>query len=125
MRLTCTIPGFEQCFVEISDRWTRREMREFRSAGTEESIAILKRKITGVYLECADGFHITTPEEMTDERLDEVDSQVYLWIPGALMRGLAELENLGFRAGLRQFATTGETSTQTSTSPTPSPTTSS
>lgn len=125
MRLQCTIPGFEHCFVELSDRWTRKEMRTFRSAGTEEAMTLLKRKIVGVYLECADGQHITAPDQMTDERLDEVDSQVYLWIPGALMVGLAELENLGFRTGLRQFATTGETSTQKTSSPAPSPTTSS
>lgn len=125
MRLQCTIEGFEHCFVELSDRWTRKEMRAFRSAGTEEAMALLKRKITGVYLECADGQHITAPDQMTDERLDEVDSQVYLWIPGALMVGLRELENLGFRAGLRRLGTTGETSTQTKPSPTPSPTTSS
>jgi hypothetical protein len=117
MRLTCTIPGFEHCFVELSDRWTRREVRAFREADTAEGVAVLRRKITAIHLDCADGNHITAPDQMTDERLDEVDTQVYLWMPGALMIGLRELENLGFRAGLRLFDTTGEASTQTKPSP--------
>lgn len=119
MRLQCNIPGFEHCYLELSDRWTRKEMREFRTERISDQMKLFMSKIVGVHLDCADGNHITAPDQMTDERLDEVDSQVYLWMPGAIMVGLREIENLGFRTGLRQFATTGETSTQTKPSPTP------
>lgn len=117
MRLQCPIEGFEQCYVEISDRWTRREIREFRTARTEDAVGILTAKIIAVYLECADGNHITEPAQMTEERLDEVDARVYLWLPGALLGGLRELESLGFLAGLQRSATTAATSTPTTNSP--------
>lgn len=117
MRLQCSIEGFEQCYLEISDRWTRKEMRDFRTANLADTIDLFKAKITGVHIECADGNHITTVEQMTDERLDQVDSRVYFWMPGALTQGLKELETLGFLAGLRRYDITGENSTQANPSP--------
>lgn len=120
MRLQCNIDGFTDCYVEVSDRWTRKEIRDFHTTRLEDAAQLIQRKITAIYLTCADGEHITAPSMLTEERLDQVDAQVFNWLPGALMVGLRELENLGFRKGLGQFATTGDSSTQTTSSPTPS-----
>lgn len=122
MRLQCNIEGFEQCYIELSDRWTRRELRDFYTTRVDDAAGLIQKKITAIYIECADGEHIATADQLTEERLEQVDVQVYTWLPGAIMMGLRELENLGFRKGLGRSNTIGATSTQATNSPTPSST---
>ena len=119
MRLQCNIEGFEQCYIELSDRWTRRELRDFFTTRVDDAAGLIQKKITAIYIECADGQPITTADQLTEERLEQVDVQVYNWLPGAIMTGLRELENLGFRKGLGRSSTTGDSSTQKIPSPTP------
>lgn len=122
MRLQCNIEGFEHCFVELSDRWTRKELRDFYTTRVEDAAGLIQKKIVAIRIDCADGEHITSAEQLTEARLEQVDVQVYNWLPGAIMMGLRELENLGFRKGLGRSNTTGATSTQATVSPMPSST---
>ncbi len=122
MRLQCNIEGFEQCYIELSDRWTRRELRDFYTTRVDDAAGLIQKKITAIHIECADGEHITTADQLTEERLEQVDVQVYNWLPGAIMMGLRELENLGFRKGLGRSSTIGDSSTLKTPSPTPSST---
>lgn len=122
MRLQCNIEGFEQCYIELSDRWTRKELRDFYTTRVDDAAGLIQQKVVAIYIECADGQPITTADMLTEERLEQVDVQVYNWLPGAIMMGLRELENLGFRKGLGRSNITGATSTQATNSPTPSST---
>lgn len=99
MRINCKLPGYEECFVEVSEKWTRGEIRRFwRGAlGTgEESDAdnLLVQKTVAVHLVTADGMEIDDADDLNDEMLDSLDYELYIWLSNAYGEAIAELQKL-------------------------------
>jgi len=98
MRINCTLPGREAFFVEVSERWTRGEIRRFWGAAVgiseEDAAALLVAKTEAVYLETAAGLALDDPDDLTDEQLDALDYEVYLWLSTAYGHAVNELQAL-------------------------------
>lgn len=97
MRITCTLPGYEQCYVEVSDRWTRGEIRRFWSGGLtgdDDASALLIQKTEAVYLVTVDGLDLDDPSDLTDENLDQLAYEMFVWLSNAYGHAVNELQTL-------------------------------
>ena len=111
MRYDCTEPGFENCWVEFSDAWTRKDMREFwADLETPEQVAgwlaLVQRKITGCHLATTEGDAITSGADITEQAMDErMDMRLYSWLQSVLIKAATDVAILGKAAGRRLFVT--------------------
>jgi hypothetical protein len=98
MRINCTLPGRESFFVEVSERWTRGEIRTFWGASVgisaEEAGALLVAKTEAVYLETAAGLVLDSPDDLTDENIDALDYELSVWLSTAYGHAVNELQAL-------------------------------
>lgn len=98
IRMECTAPGFEETWVEVSDRWTRREFKAMVDAGGAEWLEMFHDKVTACHIQ-ASGEAITDPAAVTEDALDDVDMQVLGFLGTVLLEAVAHLRSLGFMSG--------------------------
>jgi len=110
MRYTCDIPGFEDCYIEFSDAWSRREFREFfKDTKTDEDkeswLALVRHKIDVLHIKLMRGHAIDTPSEFTDDALDDMDVRLFKWLMSAILKAPSDISDLGKAAGRRLWGT--------------------
>ena len=94
MRYDCTIPGFEGNFVELSDNWTRGDVRQYFALKGDDYLNFIRSKIVTVHLQMADGA-IDCAEKFTNENIDNVHLHVWRWVGLAIQKGVDDLYALG------------------------------
>ena len=96
LRYTCDEPGLEENWVDISERWTLRERREFWETSTDDAVLEwARRKVDGCHIVTATGALLTQAAELTLAGLDDVDLRVVGFIGRALVEAVGSLGNLG------------------------------
>lgn len=94
IKYQCDIPGFEDCWFELSERWTRGEHKAFYAETGEKYLDLVRRKLTGIHMTTETGV-IDTPDALTMEVTDSVDIMLWKWFATALNVGLDELHSMG------------------------------
>lgn len=97
MRFHCTVPGLENNWVEVDERWTRKELGEMNDATTVEGfVGWLAKKLTACHIETVYGDPITDPATLTPELIDErVDVRLYDFLGRVLVQAGAALRSIG------------------------------
>lgn len=98
MRYLCDLEGFDGCFVEFSERWTRAEMRNVWNVEGSAYWQLVRGKVTAVKLG-----DVSSPEELTETALDEMDWLLFRWFSGAILKAITDLQSLGEAAGRLLF----------------------
>ena len=120
MRIDCDVPGFEHCFIEMSERWTRREMRDFWTIQGEEYLALIARKTVSLHLETDDGDSLTSPADLTEVALDQLDYLLFSWFNTVPIITVQELQRLGEATRRRLYVKAGDSAALETATPTPS-----
>lgn len=94
-RVTCTTDGFADNWVELSESWTRREVKELDRSGVEAVLDSLRRKATACHIVLSDGSTIDDVDMLTEDNLDDADQQVWGFILGCQFRAVGALQALG------------------------------
>lgn len=114
LRFHPEIEGLTHCWVEIEERWTRREVRELMERDDEATmVKFLRAKVTGCHLERGDG---QSPVTTTDEliaNLDDLDLRLIDFIGTVLIQAAAILRTLGNLSG--RLGSPGSAKNQTQT----------
>lgn len=63
--------GFTDNFIEVSDSWTMKEVRELTDGDENEYFRFFRSKVTSMLLRDETGKEFTNPKEITKEDLDE------------------------------------------------------
>jgi len=118
MRYECDVEGFEGNFVNFSDSWTRKEIREFWDKSSDNTTAdefmkLVSSKVKGLHLDVVYGDQITEPVQLTEDALDRIDNRLFRWITFVIIDAAHEVVKLGNAVGERLWATV-ETSQDTS-----------
>ena len=109
-RYECEHKEFAGAYVELSDVWTRGEMRRFAAEQTDPDAywSLIRSKITSLSLPTVDGDVIDNPDMLTDEDvLDAVDVRLWQWFSYVPIKHVGELRKLGEALGLGLFSTNG------------------
>lgn len=94
MRYLCNIEGFDGCFVEFSERWTRIQVKTYFSAKNEEYFDLLRSKIISLHL-VVEGGAIDNPDELTLAATDDMDMMLWRWFATAAAKCIDDLNSLG------------------------------
>lgn len=94
MRYECDIPGFEECYFEVSERWTRGEIKQFYKANNDDYLAIICAKIEEIHLATVAGF-IDSPADLTIEATDDIDVILWTWFSTAISTAVGDVQDLG------------------------------
>lgn len=106
MRYQCDLEGFEHCFVEWSDKWSRKDVKDWTAAsGIEANCEIYRRKLITCRLDCIDAEPITKSEQITDEGTEPMDYELFRWFVTTVSVHVNRMGNLGEASGRRLFST--------------------
>lgn len=94
-RITCTTEGFTDNWIELSESWTRREVKELDGSNVVEVLAILRRKATACNIILSSGEVVTEVTRLTEAELEDCDQQVWGFLLGCQFRAVAALQSLG------------------------------
>ena len=95
MKYTCDVPGLEDNWIEIEDKWTRRETKELDGIQDERYFEVLRAKTISCHLVDDDGNVITKPEGITDDAFDAFDEAILGFLGGVLYHEVRRRRNLG------------------------------
>lgn len=99
IRKECPLEGYEDCFFEIADKWTRGDLRGYWNKSGDEFFAIYRRKLVSLRLTTeADGVPtgaIVAPADLKDEQIDQVDWSLWRWFSTAFSEAVNEVQRLG------------------------------
>lgn len=96
-------------FVEFSTVWTHGELTEWADAQSgEKKLACVKRKIVAMRVPTVNGAELTTPEELIDIWLEDVDQRVFMWLEAVLSTIVLEVLDLGKALRSTVFASLAE-----------------
>lgn len=94
IRIECTIDGLDDNWLQLSDTWSRREMRAWYTAvlQADEStwLPILQSKLLGVHMRLIDGTPIANADALI-EQLDNMDVRLTRWLPHSVLGALVEM----------------------------------
>lgn len=111
MRHECTLPDYTDCWVEVSEKWTRGEERQLAQATDTEWLALWQRKVLACNLRTVDGEYITAPADVTWDALDTLDVGLAGFVGGVMAYTCRELRYLGNASRRASFTGQGPAKT--------------
>lgn len=95
MRMQCTLPEFEDCWLEVSEKWSRVEERQIVTANADQWLELFQAKVLSCNLRTETGETITQPAGVTWDSLDQMDVRLAGFVGASLATACLELRNLG------------------------------
>ena len=92
---------YKDCFVEVTDNWTMKEVRELTDGDEVVYFYYFHRKVDSMLIRDADGRELTNPREITKEDLENCNVALVGFFGGILslhIRRRKSLGNLNVRA---------------------------
>lgn len=100
LRYECEDPEFAGAYVEFTRSWTRRETREAWANENEDLVEFIATKIISIYLPAVDPEKsINSPEGITVDSMDDLDTRLYTWFITAWVKCMSDLTDLGNALG--------------------------
>ncbi|MFZ1755037.1 MAG: hypothetical protein WBO46_14950 [Caldilineaceae bacterium] len=120
VRFAVDIEGLEEDWVEVSESWTRAEVRGVNEAEEAALLGYLQRKLTACHLTRPGQEPLTDPALLDEERMDELDLRLIDFLGTVLIQAAVHLRSLGPLAG-RLLLPGSDSSPTTATGPTKTP----
>ena len=99
MRINCELDGVGDVWLELEPRFTRRDVKALEEAEEEQTIAMIRERLTACHIP-TEGGAIDSPEEFTGARLEDADVAVIAWLGAVLPTVIGYRRALG-NASLR------------------------
>lgn len=89
------IEGFEDCFIEVTDKWTVKEMRTLSESEEEAYFELFKAKVVAMFLRDESGTEFTNPKEFKPKDIENFDVSIAGFIGSILPIHVRKRRNLG------------------------------
>lgn len=89
------LEGYTDCFIEVSDKWTMKEVRKMTDADGEEYFEMFNGKVDAMLLRDVEGKEFTNPKTFKPEDLDEFDISMVGFVGSILSTHVAKRKRLG------------------------------
>jgi len=120
IRICSEAAGLEECFVEVDERWSIRELNRIYDS-RDAWLELFGRKVLAVHLLTAEGEAIDDPAQVL-ERLEDVDIRRAKLVNNSLANAVDYLATLG-EASKRVLSGAGAPATTTTMTTAPNSTT--
>ena len=94
IRVECSTPGLEANWVEVSDVWTRANLRDYTSLKGDDFVKLWQQKVVNVNMVTVSGEVITDPCQVHNN-LDNFDLRLLGFITSAPLEATSYLLALG------------------------------
>jgi hypothetical protein len=98
VRVVSTIPDFEECYVDVSEKWTRKEREAYLAANDEQTFDMIRNKVEACHLILTDGTFCNVPAEINEDVVNNMDVRLVGFLSGSLNAAYQHLSSLGFRS---------------------------
>lgn len=116
VRIACELPDYDDCWIEIKGLWTRGEAKRMVAAETDTDLLdLIIGKIVACRLRLVDGTEVETPAGLTEDRIDNLDIELYGWLLGAIFAHVGQRRTLGELNGRRSYHSSERLAAQKST----------
>lgn len=95
MRIICTLDDFPECWVEVSEKWTRGEEKVLFAPTADQFMDLWGKKVVACNLRLESGEYITQPPAVTWDAMDGMDMRLAAFVGAVLSTAVLELRNLG------------------------------
>jgi len=89
------VEGFTDCFIEVSDNWTVKEMKELSESEEDGYFSLFNRKVDTMFLRDIENKEFTNPREFTSEDLENFDVVMAGFVGSILPIHVRRRRNLG------------------------------
>lgn len=110
MKYFSEIEGYEDCFVDVVDKWTMKELKALTASDDTEYFEIFRNKVTGLLLRDADGVELRDVTKFDEDFVENLDVAMAGFIGGVLPMHVRQRKSLGGMS-VRQSSTTSEQAT--------------
>lgn len=101
---------YKDCFVEVADKWTMKEVKALTSSTEENYFDIFKKKVESIFIKDVNGKELRDVNMINDDFLDNVDIAVVGFLGTVLVRHVRDRRSLGGMS-VRPLSTTSESKT--------------
>ena len=95
MKYYLEFEDYTDCFVEVNDKWTMKEVKALIDSGEKEYFDIFKKKVVSLLLRDADGNELRDINNFSEEWMENVDVAVAGFIGMVLARHVRDRKSLG------------------------------
>lgn len=117
MKYCCDIEGLEDNFIEMSDSWSRKEVRVLWDLQGAEYMALLQSKLISCRLTRPGDEPLTEPTAFLEEVADTLDWRIWRWLSSVPTKHVQSVGELGEASGRRLFVSTETNSEPASDAP--------
>lgn len=89
------VAGFEDCFIEVSDKWTMREVRDLTDSDEIAYFDFFHKKVESMFLKDSNGKEFTNPREIQATDMDDFDIALIGFFGGILSLHVRKRKSLG------------------------------
>lgn len=89
------VAGFEDCFIEVSNSWTMRQVRDLTDSQEAEYFDFFHKKVESMFLRDSTGKEFTNPREIKAEDMDDFDIALIGFFGGILSLHVRKRKSLG------------------------------
>ena len=107
MKYYSEIEGYEDCYVDVVDKWTMKELKELTASGESEYFELFRRKVSAIYLKDIDGNELRDITKLDDEFIENLDVIMAGFIGTVLAMHVRQRRSLGGMS-VRQSSSTSE-----------------
>lgn len=104
------IEEYKDCFVEVVDKWTMKEVKALTSSTEENYFDIFKKKVESILIRDVDGNELRDVNMINEDFLDNVDVAISGFLGTVLVRHVRDRRSLGGMS-VRPLSTTSESKT--------------
>jgi hypothetical protein len=87
--------GYEDCFIEVTDKWTVKDMRALADSEEKQYFELFQKKVDAMFLRDAEGVEFTNPRDFSAENILDFDVALAGFIGSALPLHVRKRRNLG------------------------------
>lgn len=107
MKYYSEIEGYEDCYVDVVDKWTMKELKELTASDEQEYFDLFRRKVSAILLRDIDGNELRDITQLNDEFVENLDVIMAGFIGTVLAMHVRQRRSLG-GLSVRQSSTTSE-----------------
>ncbi len=95
MKYFCEVEGYDECYIDVVDSWTMKELRALTDSDDKEYFEIFKKKVDSMLLKDSDGNELRDPKKIDDAFIENVDVSLAGFIGSVLALHVRQRKSLG------------------------------
>lgn len=105
MRYFIDFPEYTDCFVEVAEQWTLKEVNELAASDEESYFDILRRKTLSILLRDVNGLELRDVSKLNKDFIENIDVAVAGFLGTVLVKHVRDRRSLGGSSVLPQSST--------------------